>query len=72
MEVKAEEPPIIADGDVDEDGIVNMADAFMLYRAVSGQMKLTAEQNALADIDGNGVINIADAFALYRMVAGAE
>ncbi|MBQ9414604.1 MAG: leucine-rich repeat protein [Clostridia bacterium] len=56
--------------DLDGNGTVNMADAFMLFRAVSGQTVLTDAQEAVADMDDNGTINMADAFALYRMVAG--
>ncbi|MBQ9413802.1 MAG: dockerin type I repeat-containing protein [Clostridia bacterium] len=65
-----ENPPQI--GDVDMNGIVNMADAFLLYRAASGQVTLTYEQGQLADMDGNGTINMADAFALYRRVSGGN
>ncbi|MBQ9415065.1 MAG: InlB B-repeat-containing protein, partial [Clostridia bacterium] len=57
-------------GDVDGNGIVNMADAFLLYRAASGQVMLTAEQKQRGDMDQNGIINMADAFALYRQVSG--
>ena len=64
------QPVVIADGDMDGNGIINMADAFTLYRAVSGQINLSAEQELHGDLDGNGVINMADAFALYRLVSG--
>ncbi|MBQ9413715.1 MAG: Ig-like domain-containing protein, partial [Clostridia bacterium] len=57
-------------GDLDNNGVVNMADAFALYRAVSGQITLTDEQKAYANMDGNDVINMSDAFALYRAVSG--
>ncbi|MBQ9414533.1 MAG: dockerin type I repeat-containing protein, partial [Clostridia bacterium] len=57
-------------GDVDQNGIVNMADAFLLYRAVSGQVTLTVKQEALGDMDQSGTVNMADAFALYRKVSG--
>ena len=63
-------PPPVSDGDIDGNGIVNMADAFALYRAVSGQVTLTDEQSAKSDMDGNGIVNMADAFALYRTVSG--
>ncbi|MBQ9414701.1 MAG: hypothetical protein IJU16_06210 [Clostridia bacterium] len=59
-------------GDLDANGIVNMADAFLLYRAASGQVTLTEAQQARGDMDGNGTINMADAFALYRQVSGGE
>ena len=63
-------PQPINDGDMDGNGIINMADAFALYRAVSGQTTLSDEQQLHGDLDGNGVINMADAFALYRIVSG--
>ena len=59
-------------GDLDNSGILNIADAFLLYRAVSGQTVLTSDQERFADMDRNGILNIADAYALYRMVSGAE
>ena len=65
-------PAPVTTGDLDGSGVVNMADAFLLYRAVSGQVKLTDAQNAVADIDGSGTINMADAFALYRQVSGGQ
>ena len=58
-------------GDMDGNGTINMADAFFLYRAASGQITLTAEQEAVADMDGDGTINMADAFALYRLASGS-
>ena len=60
----------ICSGDLDGDGVLNMNDAFTLYRAASGQLTLTDEQATLADMDGSGTINMADAFALYRRVSG--
>ncbi|MBQ9413667.1 MAG: hypothetical protein IJU16_00910 [Clostridia bacterium] len=65
---KGDEP---MEGDLDGNDVLNMNDAFTLYRAVSGQLELTDEQTALADMDGNGVVNMADAFALYRIVSGS-
>ncbi|MBQ9415200.1 MAG: InlB B-repeat-containing protein [Clostridia bacterium] len=63
-------PQPLSIGDIDGDGEVNMSDAFLLFRAVSGQTELTDEQTAYADINQDGVINIADAYALYRRVSG--
>ncbi|MBQ9414699.1 MAG: dockerin type I repeat-containing protein [Clostridia bacterium] len=58
-------------GDVDGNGIVNMADAFLLYRGASGQVTLTEVQQAAGDMDDSKTINMADAFQLYRLVSGA-
>ncbi|MBQ9414703.1 MAG: hypothetical protein IJU16_06220 [Clostridia bacterium] len=57
-------------GDVETNDTINMGDAFLLYRAVSGQVTLTKEQEWAGDMDGNGILNMADAFALYRIVSG--
>ncbi|MBQ9415128.1 MAG: hypothetical protein IJU16_08410, partial [Clostridia bacterium] len=48
----------------------NMADAFALYRAASGQIELDAEEYGTGDFDRDGVFNIGDAFMLYRKVSG--
>ncbi|MBQ9415081.1 MAG: hypothetical protein IJU16_08165 [Clostridia bacterium] len=57
-------------GDLDLNGTVNMADAFLLYRGVSGQLTLSELQAAIGDMDGENGNNMADAFALYRTVSG--
>ncbi|MBQ9413803.1 MAG: dockerin type I repeat-containing protein [Clostridia bacterium] len=59
-------------GDVDGDGVINMADAFLLYRIASGQFLADETQLAVADLDGNGIVNIMDAFMLYRQVSGIQ
>ncbi|MBQ9414702.1 MAG: dockerin type I repeat-containing protein [Clostridia bacterium] len=61
---------VLQKGDVDANGIINMADAFLLYRAASGQVMLTDIQQAAGDMDDSGILNMADAFALYRLVSG--
>ncbi|MBQ9414319.1 MAG: choice-of-anchor J domain-containing protein [Clostridia bacterium] len=70
-DVALEQMPIeLQKGDVDMNNVVNMNDAFTLYRAVSGQITLTDMQKVIGDMDNNGVINIDDAFSLYRKVSG--
>ena len=62
--------PVIMAGDMDESGVLNMDDAFTLYRAMSGQITLSEAQTRAADMNGDEIVNMADAFALYREVAG--
>ena len=60
-----------SEGDIDNNGIVNMRDALMIYQYASGKNKsLTAEQLNTADIDKNGTINMRDALALFRTASG--
>ncbi|MBQ9413664.1 MAG: peptidoglycan-binding protein [Clostridia bacterium] len=56
-------------GDADDNGIVNMADAMLLYRLVMGDVPLSMLADHAVDMDQNGIFNAADAFALYRLVA---
>ncbi|MBQ9413685.1 MAG: hypothetical protein IJU16_01000 [Clostridia bacterium] len=65
-----EAPQPTVPGDLNGDDVVNMDDAFALFRAVSGQTTLSDGQAAVSDLSGDGVINIIDAFMLYRQVAG--
>ncbi len=59
-----------ADGDVNSDGTVNIADAVQLYYHVNG--KVTLDETALArgDVADPEGINIADAVMLYYRVNG--
>ncbi|MBQ9415211.1 MAG: CHAP domain-containing protein [Clostridia bacterium] len=57
-------------GDLDGNGILNMADAFTLYRVTAGHIAL--QDSRSADMDGNGVINVMDAFALYRLITNSR
>ncbi len=60
-----------SEGDIDNNGIVNMRDALMIYQYASGKNKsLTAEQLNTADIDKNGTVNMRDALALFRIASG--
>ncbi len=67
-------PPIAAEqgntGDVNEDGIINIADATMVFRAANGRINLTDKQKAVADVNGDGIANIADATMLFRYANG--
>ena len=52
-------------GDINGDGIINVADAMALYTAIGKGGELDA---AVADINGDGIINMADVMALYTFV----
>lgn len=54
-------------GDVNNDGVVNSADAVAVFNAVSGEGPTDG-----ADVNGDGSINSADAVAVYNIIAGAE
>lgn len=59
-------------GDVDLNGTVNMRDALLLYRYVSGAVELNAEQLAEGDVSAViGDVNMRDALLLYRYVNGS-
>lgn len=57
-------------GDVNEDGVVNAADAAMVLRAVVDLDTLTEDQAKAADMDGNGTVGAADAALILRAVVG--
>lgn len=58
-------------GDVNGDGIVNIADATMLFRYVNARVALNEEQLARADVVApTGNVNIGDALVLFRYANG--
>jgi len=57
-------------GDLNLDAIIDMTDAFMLYRLASGEDKTDGAQTTLADMNGDGIIDMADAFAVYKKASG--
>ncbi len=57
-------------GDLNDDDIVNIADATVVFRAANGRIKLTDEQKAVADVNRDGIINIADATMVFRYANG--
>lgn len=64
-------PDVIpADGDVNDDGVVNITDAVQLYYHVNG--KVTLDETALArgDVAQPAGVNIADAVTIYYRVNG--
>ena len=57
-------------GDLNRDAVINMTDAFSLYRAASGDTELSARQKEVADINGDGEWNMTDAYSVYRIASG--
>ncbi len=64
------DPTVPLVGDVNNDGAVDMTDAFALYKAVS-EGRNTDVTMRTADINGDGVLDMMDAFALYRVTSGS-
>lgn len=62
------EEPEILPGDVDENGIVTVADFTILLQAMIGKVELSESQIKNADLDGNGRINILDIIKLKNML----
>ncbi len=65
-----EDEPDVLMGDLNDDGIVNIADATIVFRAANGRVNLTDKQKAVADVNGDGIVNIADATMLFRYANG--
>lgn len=57
-------------GDVNNDGIVDAADAVMIQRYDAGLTNLTSEQISLGDVNGDGIVDAADAVKIQRYDAG--
>lgn len=65
------QPPVTGIlGDVDGNGIVQIADAILAARHALGVYLLEGESLILADVDMNGEITIADAVLIMRIAMG--
>lgn len=56
-------------GDVDGNGVVEIADALMVLRRAMGIEALTEEQLAVADVNNDGFVDAADALVIMRWAA---
>lgn len=59
-----------ADGDVDENGAVDMADALLVMRCAMGLYSPTQDIITHGDMNGNGSLDIDDSLRILRMVMG--
>lgn len=62
------QPPKVLYGDVNGDGIVDLADLLVLSQAVIHDITLTSQQKIPADCDGNGEVDISDLAKLKQFV----
>ncbi|CCJ37067.1 hypothetical protein BN140_2144 [Methanoculleus bourgensis MS2] len=53
-------------GDVDNDKVIDVADAFMIVKARYNQVSFTENQWFYADVDNDGIVDVADAFLLVK------
>ena len=62
-----EEPPVVGgNGDINDDGVVDVTDALLALRASMGSVTLTAEQIARGDVNGDGIVDSTDAILIMR------
>ena len=57
-------------GDIDADGAVTIADALMVFKYKSGEIKLSDTQLKAADTDKNGKVELADALRIFKFKSG--
>jgi hypothetical protein len=63
-------PPPVLKGDINGDGVVNIADATIALRIAVGLQQATPEQLAAGDLDGSGSISIAEVTLILRAAVG--
>lgn len=57
-------------GDIDADGFVTIADALMIFKYKSGEIKLSNTAQKAADTDKNGKVELADALRIFKYKSG--
>ncbi len=57
-------------GDIDADNAVTIADALMIFKFKSGEIKLSDTQLKAADTDKNGKVELADALRIFKFKSG--
>ncbi len=55
-------------GDLDRDGSVSIADAFLLLDDLSGKNPLAGEQLDIADVNGDGLVDFLDAVHILALI----
>jgi len=58
-------PPI--SGDVNLDGVVNLADAILLMQYLSGNTELSSKQLRAADVSKDGIVNVGDTILIMQL-----
>ncbi|MCH5279443.1 MAG: S8 family serine peptidase [Christensenellaceae bacterium] len=59
-------------GDINGNGVVEVADALLVMRHVLGLIELDDATLALADVDGDGTVRMVDALLILRMALGFQ
>jgi hypothetical protein len=70
--------PIVADGDLNDDGLVNVVDVLLAQRIVTGQLPLTQDYLDRGDVapllngvpDSDGAFNLGDVLVIQRKALG--
>lgn len=57
-------------GDIDADGSITIADALMIFKYKSGEIKLSDTALKAADTDKNGNVELADALRIFKYKSG--
>ena len=57
-------------GDVNNDGVVDVADVSAVITVMAGEMDDTTESYKLADVNGDGVVDVADISNIISIMAG--
>ena len=57
-------------GNVDGSSEVNVGDAILLLRGISGLVELNPEQLGAADVNGSGGVDVSDALMILRYIVG--
>ena len=73
-DVAASAEIVVADGDINGDGVVTVADAVLLnrYIAEDTQITVTDEMTNRMDLNSDGSINVQDTQAVISMIAGTS
>ena len=58
------------DGDVTEDGAVDVRDAVLALRSIVGMEALTPDQKLLADVVKDGQVDVRDVIRILTLTAG--
>ena len=68
----AGDPSAILAGDVNDDGVINLLDAILLLRYVSGLGDVSPRGSIAADADSTGAVNPQDAVAIQQDIVRGD